>query len=186
MSKLRNKDDIEYHSKGFGSTIPAVNVKVYDSLANGFRKFVKYESPFDPEFTEEWIEENISEETLNREWEFACEQGWEELQELACDIYGDQKIEDRSGRHYRYRVYSTGRSGGWAYIDGINHDVDSWDAIEFSKWKRFAERARIIADHVMFSVVWSAYYNHFEIAKEEEHDRLLNQEPTDVAEVLHG
>lgn len=163
MMKLKNKEDIEFHKLGYNS-VPAVNVKVYDSLSNGFRKFVETEGEenIDPRFTEEWIEENVPQDAFEYYWMDACEQGWDDLQNKACEIYGSQMIEDRSGRHFRYRVYSEGRSGGWAYIDGINHDVESWDAIEFSQWKRFAEYARIRADWIMYDIVWAIYHNRFE------------------------
>jgi hypothetical protein len=156
---MRNKADIEYHALGYTSTrVPAVNVKVHDSLADGFRKWKKDFPNEDERFTLEWIEENISDEALDQLFWYACERGWEDLKEKAREIYG---------KKYYYNeyvnVFSEGRSGGWAYIHGINHDVDSWDAIEFTKWKRFHNYAKERSKQIMYDVVDGIFFNEFEI-----------------------
>lgn len=154
---MKTKADIDYHSDGYRDSKPAVNVKVYDSLTSGHRKFLKYNPDTDPEFTEEWIEEHVSEDAMNDYWEFALEQGWEMLQTDAETIFG-----------YGTKVYSEGRSGGWAVVDGITaQSVEEWDAIEFNKWKRFAKYARQQADDIMYLVIDGIYYNEFEEWKDE-------------------
>ena len=165
-ARLHSKEDIEYHSDRGYDHKPAVNVKVYTSLEEGFRQFVESEGEVHPEFTVEWIEENLTDEEQWAAFNSSCEWRWEDLQMKAEEEYGNG-----------VKVYSEGRQGGWAYIDGINTDVDSWDAIEFSRWKRFAEFARATADGIMYDVVWSIHANIFEPAKEAEHDEWLHVEP---------
>src|SRR5215471_19136928 len=139
---LRTKEDIEFHSDGFRPGRPAVNVKVYDSLDSGFQKWEQDNPDHDPSFTMEWIEENIDDEKLDSLFWHMCEIRWDDIEWEAREIWGDNAYTDSHGRRrYAIQVYSEGRSGGWAVVDGINTDVDSWDAIEFNSWKRFAKFA---------------------------------------------
>lgn len=164
MRRFR-KDDIEFHSDGHRSSRPAVNVKIYKSTRDvklpldlGSSATLLEDGvtlgPFtthytDAGFTQEWIDPKFE----NDEWlfNFACESAWEYLGEVAVDIFG-------AG----VKVYSEGRSGGWAIVDGIDDDVDSWDAIMVAKWGRFAKRARAIADNVPYDMVMSLYLNEWE------------------------
>jgi hypothetical protein len=160
---MKTKADIEYHSDGYRSHKPAVNVKVHDDINDGYRAFVKHSGEdIDPLFTEEWIEEHISEERMYSYWERAIESSWENLQNDAVEIFGQGT-----------KVYAEGRQGGWAYIDGMTaDDVESWDAIEFGKWRRFAKYARAQADDVMYLVVDGIYYNAFQAWKDERSETL--------------
>ncbi len=165
---MRTKADIEFHSDGYGHqhSKPAVNVKVYKSMAEGFREFSKATPDMHPDFTEEWIDENLSDEEVNSYWEFAVERAWEFLEDDAQEIF-DTHV----------KVYSEGRSGGWAIVDGINQDVDSWDAIEFSKWKKFAKYARDHADGIMYDIVDGIYYNKFEDWRDERSESYAPEIP---------
>ena len=154
---MRCKADIEYHQLGYGyKVVPAVNVKVYGSLTSGYNKWKKDNPDADKRFTLEWIEEQIPDDD-DTFW-FCCERGWEELQEEAERIYGG----------YGIKVYSEGRSGGWAYIDGMNTDVDTWDAIEFTQWRSFSNFAKRGKEWIMYNVVDVIYYNQFEAWRDEE------------------
>lgn len=164
---LKNKEDIEFHSDGYRDSKPAVNVKVYDSLTNGFSKWKLYNPDENPHFTLNWIEEHVTDESLDHMFWFTCEMRWEDIEAEAQEIWGSRMIEDHRGRHHSTKVYSEGRSGGWAVVDGINNDVDSWDAIEFSKWRRFAKFARATADGIMWDVVDSIYHNDFQEWKDQ-------------------
>ena len=155
--RLKTKDDIEFHSEYFRNAKPAVNVKVRDSLEDGYKEWRKDYPDEDPEFTVDWIRENVGESVLDDTFWSMVEYRWDDLEHEAREIWGW----DRIGTSYRVEVYSEGRSGGWAVVTGINLDVDSWDAIEFSKWKRFAKFARATADHIMWDVVDSVYNNAF-------------------------
>ena len=162
------KADVEFHSERFGGgRRPAVNVKVRDSLEDGFAKFLKANDDVDARFTCEWVREHVSDETLDARFQFACEDGFERLADEAREIWGADMYEHRGARRHRVNVYSEGRSGGWAVVDGIDDDVDSWDAIQVAKWGRFARFARLEADDVMYRVVDGCYFNDFECWREE-------------------
>ena len=179
-SFMKTKEDIEFHSDGFRQAKPAVNVKVYDSLTNGFRKWHVDNPDADKRYTEEWIEENLTDEQTSDIFWWQCEMRWEDLEMEAQEIWGHDMIEDRRGRHYRVKVYSEGRSGGWAIVEGIDHDVDSWDAIEFNKWKRFAKFARATADYIMVDVVDYIYNNQFEEWQLEESELAAPEMPEGI------
>lgn len=156
---MRRKADIEYHGLGYGSKrVPAVNVKVRDwDWQRAFLKWVKWYRDYDPRFTVEWIEEHVSDEQKDQIFWRSCEQGWEDLQEKAEEIYGSH-----------VKVYSEGRSGGWAYIDGMNTDVDSWDAIEFTQWRSFSNYAKRRAKSILADCVDSIYINEFDLWADEQ------------------
>lgn len=162
---MRTKADIEFHSDGIYRPLrPAVNVKVYTSLEQGYREFCRAYEDMPGDFTIDWIENNIPDETMEAIFWSICEAGWDDLNWAARDIWGNHYIINRhGGAEYDVNVFSEGRSGGWAIVGGINNDVDSWDAIEFAKWKRFAKYAKSLADNVMAEVVYDIYYNHYEV-----------------------
>lgn len=161
---MRTKEDIQFHgTNGPYNAVPAVNVKVHGywrnvklPLALGsshptghpelIENIVTHEG-----FTHDWIEENVSEDAMEAYFGQTCEDAWEQLQEEAERIYGNH-----------VKVYATGRSGGWAYIDGINTDTDSWDAIEFYCWKRFAKLASNLADSILEDMLVNIYINVWE------------------------
>jgi hypothetical protein len=159
------KDDVErsYHQGHSGE--PMVNVKVYDSLADGFRKFLENETPEDG-FNLEWIEENVSDDHLEGVFWRVCESGWEQLQSDAEDIFGPSA-----------KVYSAGRSGGWAVVEGLP-DVDEWDAIFLAKWHKFERWTRDAANYIMAGVVESVWINEYEWQLQEaiERERAANQD----------
>lgn len=158
---IRTKEDVEFHSEYGQARKPAVNVKVYKTLDSvplpldlgAWRKVGEDEwhrSFTEDGFTHEWIEENVSDDVL-RDYEYGVLEGcWEELNEYAKDIWGKYA-----------KVYSEGRSGGWAVVEGINQDVDSWDAVDLAKWRKFALYARALADDVPHRMLDSLYHNYF-------------------------
>lgn len=154
---IRTKEDVEFYGIHNGyKRVPAVNVKCHKSWQKGYDEFVATEEVA-PGFTKEWIEANVSEDALQSAWIAACESAWEYLQEIATEIYGRG-----------VRVYSEGRSGGWAYIDGISLDqystdpIESWDAIDLARWRSFSNRAKLEAQDVMRQTVSNIYYSKFE------------------------
>jgi hypothetical protein len=165
---IRSKSDVEFHRDNFGPERPAVNVKIYADwrrvpLPLDFGRVSDdqgktwTEVRSDPGFTVDWIEAHVSEGAFETFYQLACENGWEYLQTIAEEIYG-------SG----VTVYSEGRSGGWAVVDGIEDDVDSWDAIELGKWRRFAKAAREIADDVPRAALDGLYANVYEPERDEQ------------------
>lgn len=167
MAKPRfRKDDIEFHShNGYG--VPAVNVKVYKDVRSiklplelGSSAPLREDGTYGPYttnytddgFTHEWIDEKLEEDDSdNFYFQSACESAWEWLTEEAKEIFGRD-----------VKVWSEGRSGGWAVVDGINDDVDSWDAIAVARWGRFVKAARAAADDVPYQIVMSLYLNEWE------------------------
>lgn len=71
------------------------------------------------------------------QWAFdaACEDGARYAIDLAGEVFGAA-----FGAHADRdrRVWQTGRSGGWLYVEGLP-DVETWDAIQLGKWSRFAK-----------------------------------------------
>jgi hypothetical protein len=148
------KSEVEFH----GSS-PAVNVKNYGSIytvplpielggvseadGSGFR-VVKT----DPAFNHEWMEAH--EEALNDYAVFAAQDGWEYLEAQAQEIWGSH-----------VKVYSEGRSGGWAVVEGLD-PFESWNAIALAKWARFQKIAKAIAEDFPRAILVSAYLNDWE------------------------
>lgn len=159
------KDDVQVHSEGFGRMGRlAVNVKVYRSSRSvplplelgssypiGHPELISTSytaDGFTHEWVEQWAEEN-SDTADSLFWQ-TCADGWEQLQELAEEIWGKGT-----------KVYSEGRSGGWAVVDGLD-DLEQWDAIALGKWRRFERLARIVADDVPRVMLEAIYFNVWE------------------------
>lgn len=145
------KSDIEYHSDGYRPSRPAVNVKVHGywgrvplPLDLGACDGVPVVT--DPAFTHEWVEA-LPESTLQAAWESCCEQAWEMLQSDATELFGKEA-----------KVYSEGRSGGWAVVHGLP-DVASWDALMVSKWARFEKYAKAYAADIPRGLLDWVYFN---------------------------
>lgn len=150
------KDEVEFHSEGFGGgSRPAVNVKVYNWPNDPRALFLEVgkDNGYDETELARWYDEDGGEQRItSADWLFeaACELGWEQLQTDAEEVFG-------SG----VKVYSQGRSGGWAVVDGLP-EFESWDAIMLGKWARFARFARVLADDVPYQMMSLAVLNMFE------------------------
>jgi hypothetical protein len=164
MSKVYTKEDVEFHSDGYRASRPAVNVKVYRSINDvklpiclgGSRPASEPETPIrwsytEPEFTADRVRETFSDEEIQGYWDFALEQGWEYLQSIAEDVFSD----------YNVKVWSEGRSGGWAVVDGLP-DFDSWDVVMLGKWRSFERQAKAVANGIPEDVMTTIYINMFE------------------------
>jgi hypothetical protein len=110
-----SKADIDTHSERFNGLKPAVNVKVYSGPRTS-----QVEDYFK-------CSEEVASQALQYAFESAQGRFWEDVQDVARDIFG---------KHVK--VYSEGRSGGWLIVQGINTDVESWDAIAVSEWGKLA------------------------------------------------
>lgn len=166
---IRKKEDVQitYHN-GVGDRSPMVNVKVYGSVSSvplpleldasfpAGRPDLLTTHYSDPGFTHEWIEENVSDDEMSEWFYFACESGFEWLQDEASRIFDN----------YNVTVYSAGRSGGWAVVEGLP-EIEEWDAIMLSKWKRFANVAEEVTDDIPRSIVGLIYSNVYERALDE-------------------
>ena len=158
------KDEVTFHSDGFRESRPAVNVKVYarvDSDEAIGAPRVYHGDGLDSRF-EDWYRERIEDyEFADAYWRFAVEDGWESLQMVAEDIFGKGVT-----------VYSEGRQGGWAIVDGLP-DFESWDAVDLGRWAKFAKFARALADDIPATMAILASINSFEVYTAEE-DKLLD------------
>ena len=115
MPRFR-KADIETWGAFNRRTTPAINVKVYHYPTTS-----KVEDAFS-------CSESVASQALQFAFESAQQRFWEDARDEARTIFG---------KHVK--VYSEGRSGGWLIVDGINEDVESWDAIAVSRWGRLAK-----------------------------------------------
>lgn len=156
------KDDVTFHAEMWRTARPAVNVKVWARVdseeAIGAAR--REDSSLDPRF-EAWYREGLERESFAESyWSFAIETGWEYLQSLAEDVFGPG-----------VNVYSEGRSGGWAVVDGLP-DFESWDAVMLGRWARFAKRARAAADAIPENMSILASINGFETFLAEDSKRM--------------
>lgn len=143
-----SRANVETH---FGSDRPAVNVKVYDDLSGGFRKFLRDEPDVSPRFTEEWVRGTFDDDYLSDVFWHVCAGEFEYAQGLAAEVLGVQESD----------VEQDGRMGGWLVVTGLP-SIEEWDAIQLAKWRKFERMARSQADWIMVLVVESLYLNEWE------------------------
>lgn len=108
------KTDIETRYE-CGCEYPVINVKCYS---------------FGGDLTAEKL--NCSEETFQKAmeyaWDSACEQFWEEIQDMVQSLFCD---EPKCGI---VKVFQAGRSGGWLVVNEGLPPIEEWDAIMVSRW----------------------------------------------------
>jgi hypothetical protein len=158
------RDNVQTH---YGEERPAVNVKVRQTLEDGYRIFREIDPDADAAFSVDWIRENVPEAQLDALFWDVCRDQFEQAVEDAREILGVH-AED---------VESDGRSGGWLVVTGLP-DLDDWDAVQLAKWRKFERYARNLADDVMYQVVSSVYLNDWEWRKDEaaERERAARQD----------
>lgn len=176
------KTDVQFHGDYNGyNPMPVVNVKVhsapFDPAFTAFRELANQvadeDGAGDGERFLAWLEDKASRQYGGYDdidpdgelFNFACEIGWERLQEDAETIFED----------YSVKVYSRGRSGGYAYIEGLP-DFEYWDAIMLGKWARFCKWARETADDVPYQMLSLLYCNDYE--------RFVEQDDARQAELV--
>jgi len=154
------RDDVELRYV-HGEHYPTVNVKVYTGPREAWRDWARYETDADPRFSEEWVEENISDEYLDGLFWRTCEWEWEQIEQDLEEVYPGQRLS----------VERHGRCGGWAVVRGLD-SVEEWDAIAVARWRRFERYAKQIAAGIPFQMLQSLYLNEFEVWRDEESERL--------------
>lgn len=164
MSRTYTKEDVSFHSDGYRPSNPAVNVKVYDTLEDGFRKFAEWED-VDDGFTVEWIRANISDAALDDWFYDVCRDEFDYLESWTTGNDGDPLFPGHS-----VTLEQEGRSGGWVAVHGLP-DLEDWDAVLLARWRKFERIARSIADEIMAHVVESIYINAWEWWKQEAAER---------------
>lgn len=155
MAKIKCKADVQTSYHQGSHDLPMVNVKIHGW---GMRDVDYSELDIAAEdaadFGWDWIESHLTEQQIDGWWSLACEHGWEDAERDAEEIFGPN-----------VNVYSEGRCGGWLVVSGLP-DVESWDAIMLSKWKRFAKWVRAAADYVPSSAAELIYINVYETERE--------------------
>jgi hypothetical protein len=155
---------MEFEEISFYNNMPAVNVKVYkriDSvefplhLGSSYpvgRPDLMEDIYTDDDFTPEWIEENISEDYLGGVFWLVCEFGYEQLQDIAEEIFGE-----------KVKVYAEGRSGGWAAIGNWRgSNEEEWSEKDLKAFELFSNAARVVADNIPHDMFVSIYLNEWE------------------------
>ena len=118
MTTGYTKDDVKMHREGYGFTrTPAINVKFYGHI--------------DPELVADRLGCSLprAETCLQYAGETLAEMFWDDAEDIARDIFGDESL----------KVYSEGRSGGWLIVKGLP-DIEYWDAIMLGKWRSLEVR----------------------------------------------
>jgi hypothetical protein len=140
------KSEIErsYHNGTQG--LPMVNVKQHNwHMTDKELAWLRGDYPWLPANDTE--ARNLLDDAVEaNDWvvDAAREQGWDDLQADAEQAFDDQ---------YVVKVWSAGRSGGWAVVEGLP-DVDGWDAIAVAKWAKFAKWARGVGDGIASQTAW--------------------------------
>jgi len=172
MPKGYRKIDVQFHADWMHDERPAVNVKVYGSIddvklpldlgsfsEDGGKTFTAVTT--DPKFTQDWVRGNVIERDQEVDtfvWEFAIEDGREQITEFAKELWGPNT-----------KVDFEGRSGGWAVPHGGNmSSFEDWNAIDLAKWYRFEKYAKAVADDVPRAMLENIYVNEFEVQNESE------------------
>ena len=125
MKRRFRKDDVETHGMGYGGNhYPAVNVK-----CNGLALTDEVMEEFN-------CKEEIAERALQWAWEAAVERFWEDAQETTEEAFGTG-----------VKLYSAGRSGGWAVVEGLP-DIESWGGPEVAKWGKFERLLKEMVEYL--------------------------------------
>lgn len=115
-NSIKNKNDVQFHGEYYGSKYPALNVK------HGITW------PYPEKIAEHFkITEEQAEKASQFAFEMAQEIFWEEVQEIAEEIFKT-----------KVKVFSSGRSSGWLIVEGLEK-FESWNAIQLTKWAKFAK-----------------------------------------------
>lgn len=183
MARHYSKQDVDLHPHG-GRMVPAVNVKVGLSFwncnwASGYDKgleetlaAVRADAGYEDDegrdtswVTAEWLRTHVlerddnpeTERLISRLNEWACEQGWEDIQEDARQCFPDDQFHGSTssydGGYTPFRVEAEGRSSGWAVIPALP-PLEEWDAIMLGRWRRFERYARQGADDIPYQMLW--------------------------------
>jgi hypothetical protein len=156
MGKPYTKESVQFHREGmWGPGVPAVNVKMLHmdlgrvSLPLDQGSVDGVEVFTDKDFSHGWVEEHVNEDLMEDIWTEACRRGWELLEGEAQEIWGKAT-----------KVYSEGRSGGWAIVDGIK-GFEGWDAVDLAKWRRFEDYCQQVVADLPRSMLEDIYMNLF-------------------------
>ena len=121
-------DQYRQSSPGYASALcPAINVKCYD-----FGRGLSAETF--------GCDEEVFNTAIQYAFESAQSHFWEDIPETAQDIFG------------AVRVYAAGRSSGWLIVRGL-YDVESWDAVDLAKWRKFSRQVTQEVEYLCSDIV---------------------------------
>ena len=150
---MYRKSDITFRrtGNGYGEARATINIKVpYAPLNRTIREVVeKWGEGIPATMTEEWVRENIGEDTLDSYFWWACETEYEYFAEWADEIMPGTTFD------------VDGRSGGWAVSNHSADEVAEWDAVQVAKWGKIERVAREIAAGVNGQVILRVYEDHY-------------------------
>ncbi len=132
-----------------GRIYPAVNVKVYHY--DGPSAQPAEDAGEDAAKFADWLDQQSDHE---REfwWRCAVENGWDRIQECATDRFGPGVA-----------VYSAGRSGGWAIVEGLpdpnGEDAEVYDEFPLKAWEAFETDCAAIVKDLAYQVGDLFYFN---------------------------
>lgn len=142
----KSEVQLNYHDDGHGC--PCLNVKVNYPIGVAWRALAeRVESEEGMPGFADWFDA-LPDDGSAAQWAFdaACESGADAAVEMAGEIFG---AAFGQYDHKHRRVFQTGRSGGWLYVEGLP-DVETWDAVQLAKWARFARVCEEIVDGIPF------------------------------------
>ena len=198
------KSDVQTHSEMGRSAHPAVNIKCHlwesgerGSWPTDLLRSVADEFGHDPEAFVSWWRELAEEheEAFGRMIDtyssLSAEDSFEMLREDASEVFGISGSRNPyDGRWEALELWQEGRSGGWLVVNGLP-ELDSWDAVALSKWRKF-ERYVLAArdahpESVAALVVINAYESHLDrIAERERFERVGKWERAFAGSALAG
>ncbi len=158
-----SRDDVQTH---YGSDRPAVNVKVYGTLEDGFSDLQKYGDEIPDGFTLEWVRDNFDDRYLDDLFWTVCGWQWEQIESQAEEIFGKGVDLEQDGR-----------SGGWAVVTSLP-DLEDWDAVALARWRKFERIAKLYAADIPYQCVTGLLYNEWEAreAEQAEAERAARQD----------
>lgn len=126
------REDVETHREGYSrNALPAVNVKAY-TVPTVWQVVHKFN-----------CEEKLAEQALGYAFESAQGMFWEQASEDVAEYFPGYSVE----------AFSEGRSGGWLVVRGLP-DVETWDAILLSRWRKFERETRA---QVVYLCSWESF-----------------------------
>lgn len=119
-----------------GTWLPAVNVKVHHSPEWTAERLMK-EYPGLEEKDAEWCVKTVYESMVEDFWNYIAPNS------LNFAMHGDDgsDFEPTGIKPSPYTVYADGRMGGWLVVTGLG-DIETWDAVQVSKWRKFCRLLR--------------------------------------------
>ena len=136
---------------------PAVNVKIRRAPSATDLEAFRDANDASHYFTLDWIDEHMEERTQGAFWDDVIARQWDYLESQV----NDDDIFSRKAFGRVTKIYSEGRSGGWAIVDHIK-DTEDWTDEHYAQWARFEALCAEACADVFYQYFDTIYYNVFE------------------------